>query len=204
MTKYPLFTEILGKPSIISIHFRGHMKPKHRKSIWFEKIIISDPVHAVLSRINFSRHLLVQRGGEPPKNDDVIYEQPLMVITMIIMVMMVVMPVVVMVIPNERGQPQVVLKMHQIEKWQKAPRARMERSVNTSLECTEIKVETGASSIRHQICIRWNVTKGTSGANVNEHWTPASNALRCPKTKLELNLGLQELRQHSIWVLLKI
>ena len=35
---------------------------------------------------------------------------------MIIMVMMVVMPVVVMVIPNERRQPQVVLKMHQIEK----------------------------------------------------------------------------------------
>ena len=33
MTKYPLFVEILGKSPIILIHLRGHIKPKHRKSI---------------------------------------------------------------------------------------------------------------------------------------------------------------------------
>ena len=34
----------------------------------------------------------------------------------LMMVVVMVMQVVVMVIPTERGQPQVVLKMHQIEK----------------------------------------------------------------------------------------
>ena len=66
MTKCPLFTEMLDKPqffSYISEVISNHIKSKYRKSIWSEKKIISDPVHAVLSRINFPRHLRVQRRG---------------------------------------------------------------------------------------------------------------------------------------------
>ena len=37
--------------------FQIHFKPKHRKSIWVEKMTISDPVHAVLLRIKSSHHI---------------------------------------------------------------------------------------------------------------------------------------------------
>ena len=62
----------------------GHIKPKHRRRGWAEKIIISDPAYAVLSQINSSHHLRARRGGGSRKMtwwqggfDDVIYEQPL-------------------------------------------------------------------------------------------------------------------------------
>ena len=41
----------------------GHIKPKHRRRGWAEKIIISDPAYAVLSQINSSHHLRARRGG---------------------------------------------------------------------------------------------------------------------------------------------
>ena len=74
-------------------HFKpwimGHIKLRHRKGIWAEKIIISDPAYAGLSQINSSHHLRVQKGSWKmtwwqgggvwisPKIEDVIYEQPL-------------------------------------------------------------------------------------------------------------------------------
>ena len=88
MTMYVLFTEILGKPPIITIYFRGHIKPKHRKSSWAEKIIISYP--AILLTVyahkggegGGSRKMTCWQGGgmgglDTPKSDDVIYEQPI-------------------------------------------------------------------------------------------------------------------------------
>ena len=48
-------------PITFWIHFRGHIKTKHSKSIWSGRMIISDPMHAVLSQINFSHHLPVKK-----------------------------------------------------------------------------------------------------------------------------------------------
>ena len=47
----------------------GNIKPKHGKSIWMEKIIFSNQEYTVLSRINSSHHLRLQRGGGEPKDD---------------------------------------------------------------------------------------------------------------------------------------
>ena len=48
--KIPSFTEILARPMILKTHFKGHIKFKHRKSSWNEKIFISDLGYAVLSQ----------------------------------------------------------------------------------------------------------------------------------------------------------
>ena len=45
------------------MHFKGHIKPKHRKSSSAGKIIISDLACLVFLRNDSSHHLRVQRGG---------------------------------------------------------------------------------------------------------------------------------------------
>ena len=77
---------------MFQIHFKGHVKPKHRMSSWAEKIIISNPAYAISSQNNSFHQLRIQWGGsqtmiwwqggeggglDTPKSDDVIYEQPL-------------------------------------------------------------------------------------------------------------------------------
>ena len=66
LTKYPLFLLKFLVSRQFWIHFKGHtsnLNRKSRKSSWTRKIVISDPVHAVLSRIKFSHQLPVRRGG---------------------------------------------------------------------------------------------------------------------------------------------
>ena len=60
--KYPIFTEILGKPPIFDTFQESYIKPKQRKTIWAEKIIIGDLVYTVLSWIKSAHHLHAQMG----------------------------------------------------------------------------------------------------------------------------------------------
>ena len=48
---------------MFQIHFKGHVKPKHRMSSWAEKIIISNPAYAISSQNNSFHQLRIQWGG---------------------------------------------------------------------------------------------------------------------------------------------
>ena len=94
MTKYPVFTEILGQPHIILIHFRGDIKRKLSKSIWKDnhqlpsaRCFVADKFVSPFTRTRgAAERWHDDKVWIPPKNDDVIYKQPLIFNMTIIMV----------------------------------------------------------------------------------------------------------------------
>ena len=72
MTRYPLYTEILGKPQILNTVQGSYINPLDRKSIWAEKN--NHKAEPKLSFLDLDLNVLHARSGVNKKPEKFIFE----------------------------------------------------------------------------------------------------------------------------------